>query len=178
VLELARAYREEQQPVKMVEALTRALSLSPKLDTNRDVATLLWDGAQRSETLEAVFALLEGPMGSRGLDIAYDLASQSKVRSFVRQRAEQTLKSPQLQQRATPALRAALALRQATTCGAIRDRLPQVQAAGDARALVILRRYESRVGCGRRGRQDCYPCLRGDGSLHSAIAAVAKRAAK
>ena len=49
---------------------------------------------------------------------------------------------------------------------------------GDRRALEYLRILAVKGGCGRRGREDCFPCLRDDEKLTGAIAAIERRLAE
>jgi hypothetical protein len=54
--------------------------------------------------------------------------------------------------------------------------LPRAKELGDERALGYLNMYRATAGCGRRQKDDCYPCLRGDSRLRDAIAAIELRA--
>jgi hypothetical protein len=73
--------------------------------------------------------------------------------------------------RGTPAVRIAFDLRsaQGTACEV---RLPLVKRAAkdaDSRSMRPLLILAARSGCGKRNRQDCFACLRGDSSLNTAI---------
>jgi serine/threonine protein kinase len=174
-LELAQAHRLERSYSETVAAVRKALALDPKLNTHKRVATLLWDCAQRAPSMAAAFELLRGPMGSKGADIIYDLATERKVRSTVKAQAAEFLKSDQFRHQASPALAVAVDLRYARSCAAAHALLRQAEQVGDERALTYLRRYEATRGCGRRRSHDCYPCMRQDARLRTAIAAIEKR---
>jgi hypothetical protein len=175
LLELSRAYLLEKRHPDAVSAAQRALSRDPTYNQNTDLARILWHLAQPPDSSDAAFTLLEGPMGSKGADIVYDLAVTPGVRKEVKQRAEDFFKSPRFVEQASAALKVAVALRAAPACEKARALLPDAQSSGDERALKLLRRYESAVGCGRRGKQDCYPCMRQDSRLRDSIRAIEQR---
>ena len=178
LLELAKAYRLERKFSDAVEAIRLALSLDPKLNQNKDVARMLWQTAQPKQSVEATFALLEGPMGSRGADIVFDLVEERKVREAVKRRGAAYLKSEHFKSQASPTLQVAVALRYNRSCKARYDLLPRAKQVGDERALKYLRECVRTRGCGRRGSHDCYPCMRRDNRLKDAIEAIEKRRKK
>jgi hypothetical protein len=69
-----------------------------------------------------------------------------------------------------------VALRYATTCPQRYALLPRAKELGDERALGYLNMYKATTGCGRRQKDDCYPCLRADSRLNDAIDAIKQRA--
>jgi serine/threonine protein kinase len=175
LLELSRAYLLEKRHTDAVSAAQRALSRDPTYNQNTDLARILWHLAQPPDSTDAAFTLLEGPMGSKGADIIYDLVVTPGVRKEVKQRGEDFFKSPRFAEQASAALKVAVGLRAATSCEKARGLLPEAQSSGDERALKLLRRYESAVGCGRRGKRDCNPCMRQDSRLRDAVRAIEQR---
>jgi hypothetical protein len=69
-------------------------------------------------------------------------------------------------------------LRTARGCKEKHDLLDRAATTGDRRALDYLRILGVKGGCGRRGRDDCFPCLRNDEKLTGAIAAIERRLAE
>ncbi|HEY3253868.1 MAG TPA: protein kinase [Polyangiaceae bacterium] len=174
-LELGRAALAAKDYVKAVGAVGRALSLDPTLADNKQLASILFQTAQVKAASDATFALLFGPMGTHGPDIAYDLAATEVVKLWVRTRADQGLRSPDFTRLSTPELGIAVALRFATTCPQRYALLPRAKEIGDERALGYLNLYRATTGCGRRQRDDCNSCLRGDSHLNDAIDAIKQR---
>jgi hypothetical protein len=175
-LEQARAALGAKDYVKAVAGVGRALNLNPGLSDNKQLASILFQTAQVKAASDASFALLFGPMDKHGPDVAYDLAATEVVKPWVRARADQGLRSADFTRLATPALSIAVALRYATTCPQRYALLPRAMELGDERALGYLNMYKATTGCGRRQRDDCYPCLRADSRLTDAIAAIKQRA--
>jgi len=174
-LELGRSALNAKDYVKAVGAVGRALSLDSSLAESKQVATILFQTAQVKAASDATFALLFGPMGSHGPDVAYDLAATEVVKLWVRTRADQGLRSPDFARLTTPELSIAVALRFATTCPQRYALLPRAKEIGDQRALGYLNLYRATTGCGRRQKDDCNGCLRADSRLSDAIAAIQQR---
>ena len=174
-LELGRAALGAKDYVKAVAGVGRALSLDPSLAEHKQVASVLFQTAQVKAASDATFALLSGPMGKHGPDVAYDLAATESVKLWVRTRADQALRSPDFAKLTTPELNIALALRFATSCPQRYALLPRAQEMGDERALGYLNLYRVTTGCGRRNQEDCFGCLRSDSRLNDAIAAIKQR---
>ena len=174
-LELGRAALGAKDYVKAVGAVGRALGLDPSLQSSKQVSSILFQTAQVKAASDATFALLFGPMGSHGPDIAYDLAATEVVKLWVRTRADQGLRSPDFDRLTTPELRLAVELRFATSCAQRYTLLPRAKEIGDERALGYLNLYRTTTGCGRRQRDDCNACLRADSRLNDAIDAIKQR---
>ncbi|MEI9947680.1 MAG: serine/threonine-protein kinase [Pseudomonadota bacterium] len=174
-LELARASLDAKDYVKAVGAVGRTLSLDPTLADSKQIASILFQTAQVKAASDASFALMFGPMGTHGPDIAYDLAATEVVKLWVRTRADQGLRSPDFSRLTTPELSIAVALRFTTTCPQRYALLPRAKEIGDQRALGYLNLYRATTGCGRRQRDDCNGCLRADSRLNEAIDAIKQR---
>jgi len=153
------------------------LNLDPSLSDNKQVATILFQTAQVKGATDASFALLFGPMGKRGPDIAYDLAATEVVKPWVRARADQWLRTPDFNRSCTPELAVAVALRFAVGCQQKYSLLLRAKDAGDERALAYIKQYKNTTGCGRRHRDDCYACMRSDSRLKDTIDAMSARLA-
>jgi hypothetical protein len=144
--------------------------------------------AQDAEMIEALHAALdgpfdasaaairvaEGPLGARGVDILFDCATMAGP---ARERCEAALFKPEVRGHASPALRIALDLTEGTDCESKHAVVLRATDDGDQRALPALRALLKKNGCGRRGRYDCWPCLRYDGTVEEAIAAIEARSA-
>jgi serine/threonine protein kinase len=177
-LELGRAALAAKDYLKAAVAVGRALELDPLLAGSKQVSTILFQTAQVKAASDATFALLFGPMGKHGPDVAYDLAATESVKLWVRTRADQGLRSPDFNRLTTPELGIAVALRFAGTCAERYALLPRAKEIGDERALGYLNLYRSTTGCGRRQREDCNACLRVDSRLTDAIDGIKQRKAR
>src|SRR4029077_1251654 len=126
------------------------------------------------ETQEEAFALLEGKMGSRGIDILYDIAYGSTGRLYPQaaSRAKRSLEFEDVRSRASPALAVLLDFRDARTCDEKHALLDRARDQGDVRLLSALQPYQSSRGCGFLGRSDCYPCMHRDRALDDARSAI------
>jgi hypothetical protein len=60
----------------------------------------------------------------------------------------------------SPPLRLALELERVRSCGQALALLPRVQKIGDSRSMASMVRFGRITGCGPKGRDDCFPCLR------------------
>jgi serine/threonine-protein kinase len=175
LLELVSAYDGQNDHARAVGAIGRALSLDPKLAEDAQISTALFKAAQAKASSDASFALLEGPMGSRGADIVYDLATTKGVRQNIKQRALSWLQTKEFDRASSASLNIAVALRQAQSCQQKHALLLRAKNVGDERSLSELKKLEARTGCGRRKRDDCYACLRKDDRLKQAITAIEGR---
>ncbi len=174
-VELARELFAKKNYTGAVGAVGRALSIDSTYQNNAQVASLVFQTAQVKASSDAAFALLEGAMGSRGADIAYDLVTTEKVRPWVQSRAETFLQSKSFEKVATPGLRAIVKLRYAGGCEEKRAAFPELKKVSDERALFELVPLQDKSGCGARKKDDCYPCLRTSNELDDAITAVRSR---
>ena len=158
-----------------VAAVGRALSIDSAFQNNAQVASLVFQTAQVKASSDAAFALLEGGMGARGADIAYDLVTTPNVRQWVQSRAETFLQSAGFEKVASPGLRAIVKLRYSAGCDEKRALLADLKKNSDERALFELVPLQDKTGCGARKKDDCYPCLRTSNDLDDAITAVRGR---
>ncbi len=174
---LARARSKAGKFEEAVQAVSDALAIDPKLNENPRIAGVLFRCAQAPNASSATFRLLEGPMGTRGADIIYDLANTKAVRPNVKSAAEKLLRSKDFLRTASPALEVAVALRRATECKSYDRLLEQAKNVGDARSLEFLKPLRNKTGCGSTKKDDCYACLRGNDLLEQTISTIEKRSA-
>ncbi len=175
LLALAQAQVGAKQYAQAVGTVSKALEVDPKLNSSEKISSLLFTTAQSKSGRQETFQLLEGPMGSRGADIVYDISIDERIKASVRRRAEKYLKSREFDRASSPALNIAVALRYASQCEQKHALLLRAKNVGDVRSLTYLEAFKQRSGCGSGGKQDCYPCLRKDSRLQDAIAAIKAR---
>jgi serine/threonine-protein kinase len=156
-------------------AIKEALSSSPLVKQNDRVATMLGDAARHEASSSSAFALLSGSMGGKGAEVLYELAASPKTPSDVRTKAEALIVSDAFERVASPALAIAAKLRTTRGCREKKSLFGAAEKSGDRRALEYLRSISVKGGCGRRGRDDCYPCLREDEKLGETIAKLEAR---
>ncbi len=174
-VELARDLAAKKNYSGAVSAVGRALSIDAKFQNNAHVASLVFQTAQVKASSDAAFALIEGAMGARGADIAYDLVTTPNVRPWVQQRAETFLQAPTFEKVASAGLRAIVKLRYSAGCDEKRALLGELKKSSDERALFELVPLQDRTGCGARKKDDCYPCLRTTNDLDDTIRATRAR---
>jgi hypothetical protein len=145
---------------------------------NDELAKVLFQTAQARVSADTAFALLEGPMGASGANVLWDLAADESVKPWVRARAGQWLRSPEFRRVAGPSLLLAADLMTAKSCEAAHALLPKAKEVADERSLPQLLAWTKKNGCGRRGAEDCMPCLRKDSALAEAVVAIRGRRKK
>ena len=134
--------------------------------------------AQRTETTESAFALLEGPLGARGVDALIELSTNKAAPVAVQKRAAKSVARADVRANASPATAVMLDLKAAKKCDDKHDLLERVKESGDARVLPTLKTLKNTRGCGFMGMRDCHPCMRKDGALDEAFTAVEARSSK
>jgi serine/threonine-protein kinase len=162
---------------RMSDAL-RATRTLAKLDpgaVDDTVFAVVIAAAQRSDTSEEAFALLEGPLGARGVDGLVELSSTKTVPLTIQRRATKSLARPEVRANASPATGVLLSLKAAKTCTDRRELLDAIKESADARVLPTLKAMKQPRGCGFLGMRDCWACMRKDDSLEDTIKAVEAR---
>jgi eukaryotic-like serine/threonine-protein kinase len=149
-------------------------SFDPKLEEDVRNAALVREGQ------DDAFALLQSKMGTRGIDILYDIAYGASGRQYPQAaaRAHHVLDLPEVRNRASAGMSLLLDFRDAKTCEAKHSLLERARDQGDARLIAVLQPYESTRGCGFLGVSDCYPCMHRDKQLRDAVSAIEERASK
>jgi serine/threonine protein kinase len=158
-------------------ALDVALASNPAAKQNGRVAEMLGEAGRHKVSSSAAFKLLSGPMEGKGAEVLYDLAANAKTPNDTRAKAEEWLGSEAFRRVASPPLAIAGKLRAARGCQEKKALLGDAVLTGDRRTLEYLQVIAVKGGCGRRGREDCFPCLREDEKLGDAIAKIERRLA-
>ncbi len=169
-----RSMRDAMREAGLWLATDSNASADPKLQEEIRNAALV------KESQDDAFGLLESKMGTRGVDILYDIAYGVSGRQYPQAagRGRRSLDSQDVRSRASPALAVLLDFRDAKGCDAKKGLLDRAHDQGDARLATLLQQHEATRGRGFLGVLDCYPCLHKDKQLHEAIAAIQERTAK
>lgn len=175
---IVRAQIKEKKYVDAVKSVKTALEVDPGLALDPDIASALWQAVQAKASAEAAFALLTGPMGAKGADVIYELATTPKVKADVKQRATRWLNSAAFQKQSSPALNVLVALEEASTCKQRHALLLRAKNAGDERVLAVVQTYEKTDGCGKAHDEDCNACMRSDDVLKQCVSDLKKRLGK
>jgi hypothetical protein len=176
--ELAVSHAAQSEHSDAVAALGRALEADAKISEETGASDLLAAAVRQrdSETANAAYKLLEGPMGGGGAGVIYDLSFDQKILASTRSRAQKwVVQSPEFLKVAPPSVEVAAKLRYGKSCADRHAVLQKAGEVGDKRALAYMKIMKVRSGCGRRGRDDCFSCLRKDKALEEAMAAIEKR---
>jgi serine/threonine-protein kinase len=161
--------------------MLRVVRTLAKLDTDAIDAKVMDAvvlAAQRPDTMEDAFSLLEGPLGPRGVDALLDLSTSKSASPTVQRRAAKSIARADVRANASAATSLMLDLKTAKRCEDKRDLLDRAKESGDARVLPTLKALKNPRGCGFMGMRDCYTCLRKDDALDDAIKAVEARSSK
>jgi hypothetical protein len=68
-----------------------------------------------------------------------------------------------------------LDLEETETCEQLEPLVERAALVGDKRALPRLEELQNREGCGKVEKEDCFPCLRDDQALETAIETINQR---
>jgi eukaryotic-like serine/threonine-protein kinase len=180
---LAVAYQAQGKSAEAMRTVRALLVANPAAATDDELVQLVMTIAAKGqgEADDEAFALLEGPLGERGVDALIELTARGPGREIrdLRARATKSLAKPEVRAHASQAAAVLLDMKLADKCEAKHDLLGRAKDHGDARVLSSLKPLKSTRGCGgfmRRG--DCWPCLRKDSALEDAITAIEARPAK
>ena len=153
-----RAERRRAAARALGEKLERDPALAADKATQAELLRLARDVETAREAL-GVLAHLKTPLAA---DLLYDVWTGTPGRSEATELSRALLYSPDVRPHASPALAAALELRAAQTCEAVKRALPQALKDGDRRALAPLSKLAAKRGCGPKKNEDCYACLRAE----------------
>jgi serine/threonine-protein kinase len=175
---LERAYTGIRDGKDAVREAGLVLAVDPSGQVDLKLQEDVRNAALVKETQEDAFTLLESKMGTRGIDILYDVAFGTAGRMYPQAavRARRSLENADVRGRCSPALAILLDFRDAKTCEDRHALLDRARDQGDTRLASALKPYESTRGCGFLSRSDCYPCMHKDHSLADAIAGIQARA--
>jgi serine/threonine-protein kinase len=174
-----RANAAAKRTLDAMKGVDRLIALDPRAVDDAEIGDAVTAAAQgNGEGVEEAVSLLEGPFGTKGADVLFELSTSKGLSSKTAQRINQALSQPDVRAHASPALLVALDLRAATRCEARKGVLPRAKEIGDARALPLLRPLLAAKGCGFLKLGDCQPCLHRDDSLKTTIASIEERVGK
>lgn len=139
---LMRAAAESKEWGRGAESVATLAEASPESFEERTVvndtiaiaAGIEVGGGEKSDK---VFDALSNKLGSKGLDILYEIVS-TRGGSKAATRATEILRQKEVLDRASPALRVAMELREASSCKDRLALLERAQAEGDTRAVAVL----------------------------------------
>jgi hypothetical protein len=160
-----------------LDAVGRELRSNLPLSADRETLARLRPYTQDRETATealAVLASLHTPMAG---DMLYEIWTGARGKTDTSELARDLLYTKEVKDSVSEALAVALDLQDARTCEDVEKTLPRAREHGDMRSLILLGKLNFRYGCGSRGGQDCYPCLRGTTAINDAIQAVRGRPA-
>jgi serine/threonine-protein kinase len=176
---LVTAYADAGREREAMSALKDLLAIDKSASADKDMQAAVGKALAASpEDVDAALLLLEGPLGQDGVDILLDQTANRALAPATKKKIEQSLAKPEVRAHASPAATIVLDLRAAKTCEAKRDVVSRAAKDADDRALPALKALQKKGGCGFLGSRDCWPCLRKDGVLDEAVAAIEARSAK
>ncbi len=182
VEELIKRYPQDPQPLKLLARLQMAANTharaidtyhqlfltDPSMGSDIEIGQNVVIATQVEGSSDAAYAMLESEMGSRGLDLLYWLAYDSKAQSKYVMRAAKILSKREVFDRASAATRIAIEFRNTAGCEGKYKLLSRVKTDGDGRMLKLLQPLFTSRGCGIFGLGDCWGCMRrGGGQLLS-----------
>jgi hypothetical protein len=161
----------------VLAAIAKQLRSDLPLSADRETLARLRPFTEDPETATEALAILASLRTPMSTDMLYDVWVRKRDKTDAAQLAKSLLYAPEVRESASDALAVVLDLRAATSCEQVKEILPRAQQKGDVRSLHLLGNLNSRYGCGRRGGQDCYACLRGTTAISDAISEVRHRPA-
>jgi hypothetical protein len=171
VLSLARGKRRAraQELEKLGEKLGGPSAEDPA--TWKALREFVYDSATSVEAL----GLAANAPSPAGPDFLYRLWSSSARKTPVTELCEWLLSTKEVRGHASPALQLVFDLRQAKTCEENLGLLDRAIESGDRRALPALGKLLAKRGCGPKGKDDCFACLRDGDKLKEALKAAQSR---
>jgi hypothetical protein len=139
----------------------------------RTLREFVYDSATSVDAL-ALAAALPAPAGP---DFLHRTWSSSYRKTPVTELSDWLLSTKEVYGHASPALKLVLDLAQAKTCEENLALLDRAIESGDRRALPALGKLLNKRGCGDKGREDCFLCLRDGDKLKEALKAARSRPA-
>jgi serine/threonine-protein kinase len=168
---LARGYAELGEWQKCAQAYRSVLALRASLRADPLLLNDLLQAAQDTEAQKIVLNLAQTVLGAHGVDLIWALWNNLKPQSDQQESAEKLRKQLLiLSHRAKPGLRCAIELDHYQTCPALEGVVARAAKYADQRSLTALEALNKQNGCGPRQEYDCWPCVRAQGLLQSAIA--------
>jgi hypothetical protein len=174
---LASGYFNSGQWPLAIEATEDALDLDPSLASSPELLRGVRRAVDVPATRLRALELAAKRLGASGADLLFDVWFSTVEKTAATRAAKQWLDSDAVRAHASPALLAALDIRETKTCPALLELLPRITKDGDERSRRPLERLSGGSGCGFLSLEDCYPCLRKGTVLSAAITAVSARPA-
>jgi hypothetical protein len=163
------------KPDKAVEAYKKLAAADPSVADDREVGQNVVLACQTDVSSDAAYALLESGMGTRGLDLLYWLAYESKAAGKYQLKAARALAKKDVRERGSPGLQIALELRNASSCEGKYKLLDRARSDGDKRAYGLLQPLFHQKGCGFLSMGDCWKCMRRGSLLADAVKEIEGR---
>ena len=154
----ARAERKRRE----IEALSQKLRGQADLVKDEALQAQLLRSAVDPDTADAALGAMAQARSTVGPDLLYQVWTNPAVPAGTAELARSLLYSREVRPNVSPALAAAMQLRAADSCEAIKAALPQASTDADRRSLSSLGKLNLRRGCGAKKNDDCYACLRAD----------------
>jgi hypothetical protein len=155
------------------EALAHRLSAQPELVGTPAIQAELLRFAADPDTAAPALGAMARAAAPLGADLLYEVWTSRSAASGTAELARSLLYSRDVRPTASAALDAALELRSARGCVAIRSALARTQNSGDSRSFKALIKLSSSRSCGAQ-EDDCQACLRSNTKLLVAAVKAAK----
>jgi eukaryotic-like serine/threonine-protein kinase len=172
---LARGHDKRGETLEALGAYRKAALLDAKIASDRRLLRLVRQAFESEKTRDLALGMAADDLGEPGADLLFEAWSSTSERTPLTTAAKALLDTSKVQKHASAALRVALDLRSARSCGDYKKLLPAAKADGDERSLKPLQKLVRDKGCGFLDLSDCYPCLRGSADLSEALRAVQSR---
>ena len=171
---LAQAYIAQGSGLEALRWQAKAVALQESSVYDGEIMQAAALAMSAADSADPAIELLEREFGTRGVDVLIALVNKpgpSRVKSSI----SKGLTQAEVRAHASPAALIAFDLRTAAKCETKRALLSRAAQDGDQRTLQQLKALTSTRGCGTLSLHDCWPCLRKDAALRSAIAAITAR---
>jgi serine/threonine protein kinase len=155
--------------------MAKAVAIDSSIVSETEVRQAAELALSTPASIEVGLALLESELGTVGVDVLYALTTRHGLSRSKVARINQSLAKPELKTHASAAALIALDLRATEKCEAKHALLKKAAELGDLRSLEQLKPLLLTRNCGPMGLLDCWPCLRQDAALQTAIAAIEAR---
>lgn len=166
---LARGSAELSRFEQSALAYQALLSLRGGLRKDPRLLNDLLDDAQDPKAFRIVVNLAESALGRHGVDLIWRLWQKQRRDPERKEQAEKLGKKLViLSYSASPALRVAIELTFTNQCDRLLPVLLRAINDADSRSSERLAELKVQTGCGETGKDDCYSCLRENGTLSKA----------
>jgi len=160
---LGRGYSVIKHHQAAIEMYTHAVSLDDKAVADPELLADVRSALGVQDAVGDALDFASQKLGTLGADLIYDVYADHVGKPGMTPLVARVLRllgSKEFLQRASPALKVALQLKDAKVCAEYKAILPEAVAVADDRSLTKLEHLQSQRGCGSSGNRDCFPCLR------------------